>query len=316
VDFSGLASSAVSSTLSGCSRLTVVKSLWSRTIPRIFLSALALVAVLLVGAWLYGAYRWNTETQELRARLDAARTPVRPQTVDFRELEGLPAPVGRYFRTVLKDGQPMVSGVRVRHTGTFNMGEGAEDNWKPFTSEQVVVAQRPGFDWIGRVAMMPGLPVRVHDSYVAGEGVLHASVLGLFTVADMSGTDDVAEGELMRFLAETAWYPTALLPSQGVRWEAASDHSAYATLTEGDHTISMLFTFDEQGLIDTVHAEARGRAVGDRIVPTPWQGRFWNYRERGGMLVPIDGEVAWVPPEGEKPYFRGHIIEIDHDSVR
>jgi hypothetical protein len=37
---------------------------------------------------------------------------------------------------------------------------------------------------------------------------------------------------------------------------------------------------------------------------------------RGDMLVPNDGEVAWVPPEGEKPYFRGHIIEIDHDFVR
>jgi hypothetical protein len=34
------------------------------------------------------------------------------------------------------------------------------------------------------------------------------------------------------------------------------------------------------------------------------------------MLVPIDGEVAWVPPEGEKPYFRGHIIDIDHGFVR
>jgi hypothetical protein len=249
-----------------------VKSFWSRNVPRIFLVAPALVAVPLLGAWFYGAYRWNTETQELRARLDAARAPVRPQTVDFRELEGLPAPVGRYFRTVLKDGQPMVSGVRVRHEGTFNMGEGTGDNWKPFTSEQVVVAQRPGFDWNGRVAMMPGLPVRVHDSYVAGEGILHASVLGLFTVADMSSTDEVAEGELMRFFAEAAWYPTALLLSQGVRWEAASDHSAYAILTEGDHTIRMLFTFDEQGLIDTVHAEARGRAVGAESSRRPGRG--------------------------------------------
>jgi hypothetical protein len=51
----------------------------------------ALVAILLIGAWLYGAYRWNTGTQELRARLDAARAPVRPQTIDFRELEDLPA---------------------------------------------------------------------------------------------------------------------------------------------------------------------------------------------------------------------------------
>jgi hypothetical protein len=194
----------------------------------------------------------------------------------------------------------MVVGVRVRHTGTFNMGE-TTDQWKPFNSDQQVVTQRPGFDWNGRVSMMPGLPVRVHDAYVAGEGTLHASVLGLFTVVDMRGTRDVAEGELMRFFAEAAWYPTALLPSQGVRWEALDDHSAYATLEGGDITIRMLFAFNEEGLIYTVRAEARGRAVGDEVIPTPWQGRFWNYEERDGMRVPLDGEVAWLLPEGEKP---------------
>src|SRR4028118_1890566 len=210
----------------------------------------------------------------------------------------------------------MVAGARVRHTGTFNMGEGAEDSWKPFTSDQVVVAQRPGFDWDGRVAMMPGLPMRVHDAYVAGEGVLHASLLGLIPVVDMRGTDEVAEGELMRFFAEAAWYPTALLPSQGVRWEPADDRSARATLEEGDISLTMLFTFDERGLIETVRAEERGRAVGDKIVPTPWRGRFWNYEERGGMLVPLDGEVAWLPPEGEKPYWRGHITEDAYQLAR
>ena len=284
-------------------------------ILRAFLVVVALVVVLLVGAWLYGAYRWNSETQQLRERLDAARVPLRPQTVNFRELEDLPAPVRRYFRTVLEDGQPMVAGVRVRHTGTFNMGE-STDQWKPFASDQKVVAQRPGFDWNGRVWMMPGLPVRVHDAYVAGEGTLHASVLGLFTVVDMHGTGDVAEGELMRFFAEAAWYPTALLPSQGVRWEALDAHSAYATLGEGDISITMLFTFNEEGLIHTVRAEARGRAVGDEVIPTPWQGRFWNYEERDGMRVPLDGEVAWVLSEGEKPYWRGHITEIRYQFAR
>jgi len=292
-----------------------VKSFRNRTLPRVLLGALVLIAVLLLGAWLYGAYRWNSETQELRARLDSARGPVRPQTVDFRELDGLPDPVERYFRAVLEEGQPMVSGVRVRHTGTFNMGE-TEDRWKPFTSDQVVVAQRPGFDWNGRVAMAPGLPVLVHDAYVAGEGVLHASLLGLVPVVDMRGTGEVAKGELMRFFAEAAWYPTALLPSQGVRWEAVDDRSARATLEEGDVTLTMLFTFDEEGLIDTVSAEERGRAVGGEVVPTPWRGRHWNYEERGGMLVPISGEVAWLPPEGGKPYWRGHITEIDHDFAR
>ena len=284
--------------------------------PRVALIAISLFAALLLGAWLYGAHRWNAETRELRAQLDAARAPVRPQTVDFRELEGLPPVVRRYFRAALEDGQPMVSGVHMGHTGTFNMGEGAEDNWKPFTSDQVVVTQRPGFDWNGRVAMVLGLPVRVHDSYAAGEGVLHASVLGLLTVVDMRGTGEVAEGELMRFFAEAAWYPTALLPSQGVRWEAADDRSAYATLEEGDISITMLFTFHQEGLIDTVHTEARGRAVGDEVIPTPWHGRFRNYQQRDGMQVPLDGEVAWVLPEGEKPYWRGHITEISHEFAR
>ena len=279
---------------------------------RALITTVLALAVVLVGVWLYGAYRWNVGTKELRARLDAARVPVRPQTVNFRELEGLPAPVERYFRLALKEEQPMVAGVRVRHSGTFNMGE-TTDQWKPFTSDQEVVTQRPGFDWNGSVAMMPGVPVRVHDAYVAGEGILHASLVGLFPLVNMRGTGDVAEGELMRFFAEAAWYPTALLPSQGVRWEAVDDRSAYATLSEGDISITMLFTFDEQGLIETVGTEARGRTVGEEVVPTPWQGRFWNYEERGRMQVPLDGEVAWLLPEGPKPYWRGSITEIDYE---
>jgi hypothetical protein len=285
------------------------------TMSRVLIIVLALVALLLVGARLYGAYRWNAETQELQARLDAARVPVRPQTVDFSELEGLPAPVGRYFRAVLEKGKPMVADVRVGHEGTFNMGE-TTDQWKPFTSDQKVITQRPGFDWNGRVAIMPGVAVMVHDAYVAGEGILHASLLGLFSVVEMCGTGDVAEGELMRFFAEAAWYPTALLPSQGVRWEAVDDHSAYATLEEGDISITMLVTFDEKGLVETVRAESRGRAVGGEVIPTPWQGRYWTYEERGGMRVPLDGEVAWLLPEGEKPYWRGHISEISYRFVR
>jgi hypothetical protein len=282
---------------------------------RAFITTVLALAVVLVEVWLYGAYRWNVGTKELRARLDAARVPVRPQTVDFRELEGLPAPVERYFRLALKEEQPMVAGVRVRQSGTFNMGE-TTDQWKPFTSDQEVVTQRPGFDWNGSVAMMPGMPLRVHDAYVAGEGILHASLLGLFSVVNMRGGGDVAEGELMRFFAEAAWYPTALLPSQGVRWEAADDRSAYATLTEGTTSITMLFAFDEQGLIESVGTEARGRTVGGEVVPTPWQGRFWNYEERGGMQVPLDGEVAWLLPEGPKPYWRGTIAEIDYEFAQ
>jgi hypothetical protein len=135
-------------------------------------------------------------------------------------------------------------------------------------------------------------------------------------VADQRGADDIAEGELMRYFAEAAWYPTVLLPSQGVRWEAVEESSARATLTEGDISLTMLFTFNEHGLIETVRAESRGRMVDSQGVPTPWRCRFWSYEERGGMRVPLDGEAAWLPPEGEKPYFRGRITEIVYEFPR
>lgn len=260
----------------------------------------------------YGALRWNAGTRALRARLEGARTPMQPRVVDFHELEGLPAPVQRYFRAVLAEGRPMVTAARVRHAGTFNMGEG-KDRWSRFTSDQRIITRRPGFDWDGRIEMMPGLTVRVHDAYVAGEGQLHAAVLGAVPVADLRGTREMAEGELLRFLAEAAWYPTALLPSQGVRWEAVDARSARATLVDGAIAVTLHFGFGDDGVIETLRAEARGRTVGGRSVPTPWQGRFWNYEMRDGMRVPLDGEVAWVLPGGPKPYWRGHVVAMAHE---
>jgi hypothetical protein len=164
--------------------------------------------------------------------------------------------------------------------------------------------------------MLPGLSVRVHDAYVAGEGILHPAILGLFTLMDLRGTDEVAHGELMRFFAEAAWYPTALLPSQGVRWAAVDERSASATLTDGAQPLTMSFTFGTDGLIESVRAEARGRTEGGQIVMRPWEGRWSDHHLRDGMRVPMSGEVAWLlPPEagGRKPYWRGTITALRYE---
>ena len=272
------------------------------------------LVVALAGAVALGSHRWNSETRELRERLVVARAPVRPKTVDLRELEGLPRPVQRFFRTALTDGQQMIAEVRIRHRGTFNMGE-ATDQWKPFTSDQQIIAQRPGFDWDARIAIAPGLHARVHDAYIAGEGLLHASLLGLWSLANVRGTGALAAGELMRFCAEATWYPTVLLPSQGVRWRPVDDSSATATLSDGSVSVTLLFTFNMSGLIESVRAEARGRMVSGKITPARWEGRFWNYSERDGMHIPMEGEVSWLLPEGKKPYWRGHISEIAYEFM-
>jgi hypothetical protein len=263
-------------------------------------------------AAVYGSYRWQSNTDKLRAQLTDGRRTIKPQIYDPKEIEDLPAPVQRFFRAVLKDGQAVVVAVSLSQKGQFNMSE-TETKWSPFTATQVVTIQRPGFDWDARIQMAPGMSAFVHDAYLLGEGSLHASLLGLFTVADVRGTPEVAQGELLRFFAEATWYPTALLPSQGVLWEAIDDTSARATLTDGATTVSLVFQFNAEGAIATIRAEARYR---DKLTAMPWCGRCWNYSVRNGMLIPLESEVGWEYPEGIRLYFKGLITEISYEFAQ
>jgi hypothetical protein len=280
----------------------------------IFLTLLGLALAISV-LFLYGAFRWQVGTSELRRQLEAARLTITPTTYHPHELDGLPPPVQRYFRAALTDGQPMVAAARISHEGQFNMDE-AQEKWVPFTSDQMVITRRPGFDWDARIRMAPGMKVCVHDAYVAGRGVLQARLFGLVTVAEQPDTPELAHGELMRFFAEAAWYPTALLPSQGVRWEEIDETSARASLTDGSTAVSLDFYFDAAGLISTVRSAGRYRLVDGEQVATPWQGRFWAYEMRDGMRVPLEGEVEWLLPDGPKPYWRARIMNIAYEFAQ
>ena len=276
-----------------------------------------LLVLAAVGVAAYGAKRWADATLALTRQLDAGRIDVRVNSAlvnryDSRELEGLPAPVQRYFRMVLKEGQPIIAAATIELAGTFNMST-TDEQWKPFTSRQRVVTRRPGFLWDAQVSMLPGLTVRVVDSYIAGKGLLHAAILGLLTVAKVSGDGEIARGEFMRFFAEMAWYPTALLPSQGVRWEALDDCSANAIIVDGLLTVTLLFRFNNAGLLDSVRAEARGAMVGKEMMMLPWEGNWSNYQKCDGMTVPFTSEAAWVRPEAHKSYFRGTVSSLTYE---
>ena len=277
--------------------------------------SLVVVGLAAVGLTFFGGRQWAAEVAALQAGLEQGRRDGRPgpgtppTRYDARELEGLPAPVQRYFRAVLKDGQPIITAATIDMAGTFNMSPSGEQ-WKPFTSRQRVVTRRPGFLWDASIAMLPGVSVRVVDSYIVGQGLLRAKVLGLVQMAEQHGDGDIARGEFMRWFAEVPWYPTALLPSQGVRWEAVDDRSANATMVDGPVSLTLLFRFNEAGLVASFRAEARGGMVGDKLVMAPWEGSWSDYRAVDGVRVPFTGEVAWMRPEGPRPYFIGTITAL------
>jgi hypothetical protein len=103
---------------------------------------LCLLAVSGMGLSAYGSKRWTDATWMLTRMLESARTYATARSApvarfDSRELEGLPAPVQRYFRAALQQGHPIISALTIEIGGAFNMSATAEQ-WKRFTSRQRV----------------------------------------------------------------------------------------------------------------------------------------------------------------------------------
>lgn len=260
-----------------------------------------------------GAAYWNGETARVVERL-ASEAPVRYAAAGTRfsltQLDGLPAPVARYFAFALTPGAPLARRATVRHEGEFAI---TPDAWHPFASVEHFAAGPPGFVWDARIRVAPLVTVRVRDSYLDGEGAMIARAAAIVPIANERGTQAMAEASLQRYLAEAPWLPTALLPSAGVAWMALDDSTARATLTDRGVTVSVDFHFGAGGEIVRTSA-VRNRDVGGTSVPTLWVGAHHDYRRVHGMMVPREGEVGWVLPDRSwLPYWRGRIVDVEYD---
>ena len=130
-------------------------------------------------------------------------------------------------------------------------------------------------------------PERVVDMYKAGKGALSAKILSSVPGADAEPSPELNSGELMRYLAETVWFPTALLPGEGVDWEPIDAQSARATIDHRGTTVSLVLYFKRRNEVERVSAESRFREVDGTYEPTPWTCHFSNHQVKNGMLIPI-----------------------------
>ncbi len=77
----------------------------------------------------YGSYCYlrsisvAEQTDKLRTKLTDGRQTIQPTVYNPKEIEGLPAPVQRFFQTVLQEGQAIVAAVNLSQQGQFNMNE-------------------------------------------------------------------------------------------------------------------------------------------------------------------------------------------------
>lgn len=260
--------------------------------------------------------RWHRRTAELVHRmLEAPGRRAKPTQLPLA-LQTLPDPVRRYFAAALRRPAGALRAARLESAGTFRQvadGTGTPDSgWFPFTATQTFTVEPPAFVWAATMQMRPFVKVFVRDTYVDGRGSMQGSALGIVPVVEASSAPELNAGALLRYLAEAAWVPPALLPSERLRWEPVDDRHAKATLTDGSVTVSAVFEFNGSGDIVGVSA-ARARATDRGYETTPWEGRFWEHQERDGMRIPTRGEVAWILDGTRQPYWRGELRGAEYD---
>ena len=221
----------------------------------------------------------------------------------------LPAPVARYLRMALP--RPASIGeVRMTQSGTLRT-DVASERWMPFEAEQIIVPPATGFVWNARVHVAPLVHVRVRDALIQGLGSGQVSLMSAFTVSADAGTPEMNAGSLHRYLAEAVWYPVALRPSAQLRWTAVDEGRSLATLTSGGVSVSLEFRFAETGEVIGIYTPGRWGKFSDGYRQAGWEGHFRDYRERGGVVVPSEGDVGWYVEDELRVVWKGRVIAYD-----
>ena len=138
----------------------------------------------------------------------------------------------------------------------------------------------------------------IRDALESDGGKLVVKALGFIPIAHEAPSDALTQGELMRYLAEVAWAPDAILANRDLRW---CDHGP-SSLTVSAGKASVMLTLDEDGLIAQAFAPDRPRSTPNGMIPTSWRGKFWDYRQIGDRMIPQSASVSWTVDGTEQIY--------------
>jgi hypothetical protein len=258
---------------------------------------IGLILAILIFARIKSSLHFREEVRQLFAESERQSARIFSDV----QLTNLPKPVQRYFRHVLREGQPYINHVRLTHGGQFKTG--LEKKWIRIRGEQYFSTVKPGFIWKGTTTLFTA-----RDMYIGGKGRLVVWIASLFKVADGQGVH-YDEGELQRWLAESVWFPTNLLPSERIAWRPIDAHTAKLIFTL--ETMAILFTVSINEVGEIVQMETERFMNPDK--KKTWLCTMSDYKERNGMTIPFHCEAIWRLEKGDYPYARFDVKTIEYD---
>ena len=232
-----------------------------------------------------------------------------PVLITEADVLTLPEAMQRYLRYVHVVGKEPIQTVRLKQRGFFRTQPGQK--WLPMVAEEYFTTNPLAFLWRGKIRLFPFISISAWDRFSNGHGSLLVKLLSLVPLADVHGPE-ADQGELLRYLGEIIWFPTAWL-SDAVEWQAIDAQSVQVTIRQPSVTVSAVLYVNEQGQMTHLTAE-RSRTEGKSYRLERWSAQCHEYQEVSGLLIPTRVEVTWNLASGDFSYFRGEITEIEYNQ--
>ena len=220
----------------------------------------------------------------------------------YQQLSNLPEPVQRYFKHVLTNGQPYISYIRLTHDGQFKSG--LKKDWADIKGEQYYTTENPGFIWKGKTSLFTA-----RDMYIAGKGRLIVSLFSLLSIVNAQG-EKYNQGELLRWLGESVWFPTNLLPDENLQWTPIDSLSAKLIFNYKGLSLFYIVRFNVSGEI--IQMETK-RYMDEENLET-WIIKLSDYKAINGIVIPTKAEVMWRLKAGDFSYAKFNVKRIEYDK--
>ena len=276
---------------------------------KIVLIILGVIVALIASACAIGSIAFTQKVKEEAKELFREGKEITPEIVTDEDIKGLPEPVQRYLKYTQIIGKEKIKIVRLKQGGYFRLKE--NQKWMPIKAEQYFNVDSVEFIWIAKVRIAPLVSIYAKDEFIEGKGNLVVKLLGLIKIVDAKGYE-VDDGEILRFLAECIWFPSAFL-NDYIRWETIDESSAKATISYKGITASAIFHFNEKGEITKITAK-RYREVNGKFVLEGWEGEIVAYREVNGVIIPNKVNIIWKLKTGDFCYDKVEVIDIGYNN--
>ena len=157
---------------------------------------------------------------------------------------------------------------------------------------------------------MFGIPFEGYDSLQDGEGFMRGVIGKIFTLFNQTG-NEMDRAQLLTYLGECFMIPSSVF-GEHITWETIDETSVRATITYGGISLSGLFVFGDNGLVQSFHTTERARIGNDGSVDFPgWSAVYEDWRRgENGIYMPNSVRAIWHESGGDLVYFEASNIDF------